>query len=222
MRIGALLPVVLVLVFPFSAFAKKHEEKKEKNDYVVVKLKDGSTSEGMLTKGWFRWPSKTINENFKVRLADGNEVEYTSEQVDSILITEAGARFTTADIPVPKLGNRNNRAHWIVRCGPKSEHGEILTYMTRALVNYGVREVWEDCYTRCIRFDDDTEIYPFDYSKNGGFNLSVMKKALKDKRPGLVDFLNKYFKENKKLKKEIGEHPEYFLDAYEEFLKTQK
>ena len=230
MRLSVLFAIVTAIALPLAASPKKEKkddgnEKQEQNDkhvYVTVVLDDGSRTEGELTKGWFRWPAKTINENFKVRLADGQEVEYTSQEVDSILIPASGRRLTTAYIPVPKLFNKNNMVKWIVACGPKSEHGEILTYMSRALVKYGNKERWVDCYTRCMRFDNDSTIYPFDYSQNGGINLSLMKKFLKETRPEAVDFIDRYFKADKKLKKELSDRPELFLAAYEEYLRTQK
>ena len=224
MNLRPLLTLILVLALPVALSAKKESDKEEKTprNPIVVKLTDGTTLAGELTAGWYRFPSKTINENFKMRPPGGEEIEITSEQVASIIFPDTGTRFTAADIPVPSLRNKNNVEHWIVECGPKSEHAEILSYKTRALVTYGTFQRWEDCATRCVRFGDEKEIYPFEYDRNGGFNLNVMKKMLNDRHPGLIDYMKRYFKENKKLKKELNEHPEHFLEAYEKFLTEQK
>lgn len=224
MRLQALFAFLLAVALPVavSARKKKEAEDNDKQAHLVVKLKDASVVEGALTKSWFRWPAKTINENFKMSLADGTEVEYTSHQIDSIFIPRQDRRFTSAYIPVPRLRNKNNAVKWIVECGPASEHGEILSYMSRVYVKRGNKTYWETAVTHCMRFECDSVIYPFYYEKNGGFNLSVMKNALKQSRPGAVEYINNYFKANKKQKKELVDSPELFLEAYEEYLRTQK
>ena len=55
-----------------------------------------------------------------------------------------------------------------------------------------------------------------------GFNLKWIKKSLKTKYPGLFEYINDYLKQNKDLKNTFYEHPDYFLQVYEDFLKNNE
>lgn len=212
--------IALLLLMPAVASGGKKEEKSpEKQPRVEVLLKDGSRTAGKLTQDWFRWPAKSINENFKVTADDGVETRYEAMQVDSIFEPETGLRYTVASIPVPKLTNKNNVEQWIVECGPRSEHAEILIYVAWFNMQYGTRSQWEPRRTYCVRFGSDSTIWPFYYPpQNGEFNMGIMKRGLKDVRPEAVKYIEEYFKKNKKLRKQLPENPALFLEAYEEYL----
>ena len=219
------MPLILgVLCMPLAGAAKK-DKKEDKNDgpvMVSVLLKDGSRAEGELTKDWFRWPAKTINENFKVRQADSMEREIRSEEVDTILRSDVKDPYTSVLTPVGRMFKIKDRC-WIVKCGPKSENAEILTFVSWMNISYGTRSQWEPHTTYLVRFGNDSVAYPFYYPiQNGDFNVKLMKKALKERRPGTAEYIESYFKKNKKLRNQLREHPEYLLEAYDQFLKENQ
>lgn len=222
MRKLLVLLFLLSLSLPFAAIAKKKEKGNDEPQTVKVLLKDGSRVEGKLTTDWFRWPAKSINENFKVGQPDGSEREIRSEEVDTIWCSNEKTPWTSVLTPVGKMFKVKNCC-WIVKCGPKSANAEILTYVAWANISYGTRSQWEPHNTYCVRFGNDSIAYPFYYPiQNGDFNVKLMKKALKESRPGTAEYIEQYFKKHKDQRKQLREHPELLLEAYEQFLKENK
>ncbi|MCM1071449.1 MAG: hypothetical protein NC210_05485 [[Clostridium] fimetarium] len=218
-----LIAMLAAMMIPFAAFGKKEkkgaDDNKAPHNYRVV-LSDGSTVEGILSKDWVRWPAKSVNVDFKIKAPDGTETKITVEEIDTIYDLTNGDKFIAANIPVPKIGNTGRVVKWIAKCGPKSEHGEIITYVAWFSFSNGTRSNWELAPVHCMRFDNDSVAYPFQYpNQNGSFNTSVMKKHLKEIRPEAVEYINKYFKDNKKLKKQLPDNPGLFLEAYEQYLR---
>ncbi|MDE6127019.1 MAG: hypothetical protein K2G30_08690 [Muribaculaceae bacterium] len=218
-KLSAIFLLVLICL-PIAAFAGK-KGKDDSPVMVKVLLKDGSRAEGELTTDWVRWPAKTINENFKIRTADGNQREILAVDVDSIWASDSKDAFTSVLTPVGRMFKVKNRC-WVVRCGPKSENAEILSYITWVNITYGNRSRWEPHTTYLVRFGNDSIAYPFYYPKqNGDFNIRLMKKELKDSRPGAAEYIEAYFKKNKKLRKQLPDNPALLLEAYDMFLKGE-
>ncbi len=223
MRKLSLLFYLAALCLPLVAFAGKNDDQKGKGGPVTVKvlLKDGSRAKGELTTGWVRWPAKTINENFKIKTADGAQREILAIDVDSIWASDSKSPFTSVLTPVGRMFKVKDLC-LIVRCGPKSDNAEILSYITWVNIKYGNRSRWEPHTTYLVRFGNDSIAYPFYYPmQNGDFNIKLMKKALKESRPGTAEYIESFFKKNKKLRKQLREHPEYLLEAYDLFLKGE-
>ncbi len=179
-----IIALLAAMMIPFAAFGKKKKKEtrhdKALHDYRVA-LSDGSTVEGFLSKDWVRWPAKSINVNFKIKGSDGTETKITVEEIDTIYDLTNGDKFIAANIPVPKIGNIGRVVKWIAQCGPKSEHGEIITYVSWFSFNIGTRSEWRLSPVHCMRFENDTIVYPFQFpSQNGSFNMAFMKKRLKE------------------------------------------
>ncbi len=216
--------ILMAILLVGGSYAKKKNENKEKTlpDTYLVKLKDGSTLEGTLSKDWVRWPSKTINEDFNIVDNSGKEYTITVNEIDTIFDITSGDVFIAAYVPSPKIGNLKNTNKWIVKLGPKTSNGEIISYFSRYQYNVGQYSRWGGDYVHCMRFDNDSIVYPFRYpDNNGGFNLSIMKKWLKNMRPDAVEYINSYFKKNKEQRKQLYEKPELFIEVYEEYLKQK-
>lgn len=181
---------------------------------ITVTLKDGTRQECTLLKSWVA--KGKLNREFQVRLPDGTEKWLNSSEVDSITVPGMNLRYAVH-------GFKDRKEQWIMRCGPSTENAEILTYAMYANTGTGAPgpmfSRWENSYVHAIRFKGDSVVHPFYFHMMGGLYLKFMKKHLKDSHPGLMKHIEAYFKENKDRKKSLAEHPEYFLDAYEDFLR---
>lgn len=216
-----IIAMALTLLAP-AAMAKKEKKEKEQPHEYVVKMTDGKEVAGILSQDWVRWPAKSVNVDFKIKQSDGKEQQITVNEIDTIYDKTSGERFVGANIPSPRLGKAGRIIKWIAKCGPKSEHGEVLTYVAWYNFSRGTFSEWQLANTHCMRFDNDSIAYPFYYPpQNGEFNTSIMKKHLKEIRPEVVEYLTKYFKSNKEQRKQLSEHPELFLEAYETYMKNK-
>jgi len=220
-----IIAMLAASIIPFAVSGKK--EKKEAEDKIPhtykVSMTDGSTVEGILSQDWVRWPAKSINVNFKIKTSDSVEQKITVNEIDTIFDLTSGEKFVAANLLVPRIGKTGRILKWIAQCGPKSDHGEIITYVAWFTFMRGNRSVWEIAPVHCIRFENDSVAYPFQYpQQNGSFNTAIMKKHMKETRPDAIEYLNKYFKDNKKLRKQLPDNPGLFLDAYEEYLRQSQ
>lgn len=215
-----LLAMLAFLLVP-AAIVAKNDKKKEKEPphQYLVKLNDGEEVSGILSQDWVRWPAKSVNVDFKIKSTDDTEHKITVEQIDTIYDLTSGQKFVAINIHSPRLGKSGKIIKWIAECGPKSEHGEILTYVAWFSFMRGTRSEMDLARVRCMRFENDSITYPFYFPpQNGEFNIHQMKKYLKDIRPDAVEFIDKYFKQNKDLRKRLADEPGIFLEAYEKFL----
>lgn len=226
-----ILSVVLLLACLPDAGAKKEKKDKadKENEMVVeVTMPDGSVEKGIISTYWTSALKKGFNKTFVMLTNDGRKLNLNGEDVDSVYfpLREEGQlkTYRMMSVPQPKIGNTKNITRWMSGMGPKSEHAQIVipTVWTHVLIGNGrnVNSYPELQPMLCLHIDGDSISYPFYCKNNGNFNLLIIKKFLKDKNPGLVEYLEAYFKSNKKAKKEIGKHPEIMLDVYEEYLKT--
>lgn len=224
MKKTLIIALTLTLLAP-AAMAKKEKTKKEKeppHEY-VVKMNNGNAISGILSQDWVRWPAKSINVDFKIKQSDGTEQQITVNEIDTIYDMTDGRKFVAVNLPYPRIGKTGNIVKWIAKCGPKSEHGEVLTYTAWYNFQRGTFFEWGLAETHCMRFENDSIAYPFYYPpQNGEFNTSIMKKKLKEIRPEAVEYLTKYFKSNKEQRKQLQKHPELFLEAYEDFIQYNK
>ncbi|MCM1050722.1 MAG: hypothetical protein NC349_02060 [Paenibacillus sp.] len=222
---------VLLLTCVFDAGAKKEKKDKidKENEMVVeVTMPDGSVEKGIISTHWTSALKKGFNKTFVMLTNDGRKLNLNGEEVDSVYFPLRGEgqlkTYRMMSIPQPKIGNMKNISRWMSGMGPKSEHAQIVIPMvwTHVLIGNGrtVNSYPELQPMICLHIEGDSISYPFYCKNNGNFNLAIIKKFLKDKNPGLVEYLEAYFKSNKKAKKEIGKHPEIMLDVYEEYLKT--
>lgn len=213
--------MILFSFIPMSVFAKKEKDKKEPPHQYSVSMNDGTTIEGVLSQDWVRWPAKSVNVDFKIKTAGGEERKITVNEIDTIYDLTNGEKFVAANLLSPRIGKTGRTVKWISKCGQKSSHGEILSYVAWFNFLQGSRSSWDLGTVHCIRFENDSVAYPFHYPpQNGEYNVSVMKKQLKTIRPDAVEFIDRYFKSNKAEKKKLAEQPELFLNVYEDYLKS--
>ena len=216
----------LVLFLSVEASAKKSKEEKENENVIEVTLTDGKVEKGRVTTYWTYPMKKGYSRTFKIKTDDGRDIKFDVTDIDSLyfpLRTEEQFRtYRPMLVPRPKIGNKSNVEEWICAVGKRSEHAQL--YFPSIWVNYQATPTQSrnDLFTLpSIKFDCDSIAYPFYYYHNGNFNISVIKHWLNKSNPELYDYLNDYFKKNKKAKKEIGDRPEIMLEVYEEYLRTK-
>ncbi|ROS89673.1 MULTISPECIES: hypothetical protein [Muribaculaceae] len=201
----------IILYLAISFVVASHAQQHDKDD-IIISLSDSTKIHGTLLKSWFT-PGK-LNREFLMKLSDGSEKWFNSSDVDSIEFKHNKDKWAAHDIK----GER-----WFMRCGPSTDSAEILTYYIYAPPNIKRRPILADLrFTHAIRIKGDSEIYPFYHQMFWGFNLKWIKKSLKRKYPGLVEYIEDYFKQNKDLKKALYQHPDYILQVYEDFLKNNE
>ena len=223
----ALAAVVAAVSLAFNVGAKDKKEKKDKerDNVVVVTMKDGSVEKGKVTKYWYA-PFKTgFNRTFKMDTDDGRDIKVEVEQIDSLYFplrdSTAFRTYRPTLVAKPKIGNKNNTEMWICAVGKRSEHAQI--YMPDIWVHYQItptRQQTELVFMPSIMFEGDSVAYPFYYYRNGNLNTGVLKHWTKESHPKLNDHIKAYFKANKKAKKELGDKPWLMLDVYEDYLKN--
>lgn len=201
----------IILFLAISLVVASHAQQHDKDD-IIISLNDSTKIRGVLLKSWFI--TGKLNREFLMKLSDGSERWFNSSEVDSIIFVHNNDKWAAHDI-------KDKR--WFMKCGPSTDNAEILTYYMYAPSNITRRPILADLrFTHALRIKGDSEIYPFYYQMGLGFNLKWIKKSLKTKYPGLFEYINDYLKQNKDLKNTFYEHPDYFLQVYEDFLKNNE
>lgn len=204
-----LILLSFLVSFVIVSYARQYDGNKE----IMISLSDGTKKRGVLIKSWFTIGK--LNREFLMKLSDGSEKWFNSSEVDSIVFIHNNEKWAAHDI-------KNER--WFMKCGPSTDNAEILTYyMYAPLASEIRRPILSDLrFTHAIRIKEDSEIYPFYYQMFWGFKLKFIKKSLERKYPGLIKYIASYFKQNKELKNSLYQHPELFLQVYEDFLKKDE
>ncbi len=223
----AALLVALGTTLPAGAAKKKQKDQEFR--HVVLTLKTGEQVEGYLTAMWQPRPLQFKRPNYSLKLAetpDGKKSEsakYTADNVASIAYTEAteeypdGIVWESHAVASPSIGNRNHTNNMFVCKDASSEHATIYWYKYWDTVQSGniTRRVLKTMY--CLRFHDDPDQIVYSYALIG----TVL---LKDKKPGLKEFVKGWFKgsEGKAHKKEAKDDYAWMLDCYEAWLAEQQ
>lgn len=216
---------LLALCTIFGTEAKKSKEEKELERSVVVYLSDGTVLTGMIDS-WWTATGKNFNKRFSMVDDDGVRHKVNVENIDSLCLPNADDPRRRLWRPMlvikPKIGNRNNMERWLAAAGESSEHARIFYPEFYAQVGTGGGG-WRSYLVRlpslCI--GGDSIVCPFYYYYGGNLNLKVSKARFDEIDPGLYDFLNNYFKTDKKAKKGLGDNPAIMLEAYEAFLRSK-
>ncbi len=210
------------------AEAKNKKEKDQEFRHVIVTLKTGETVEGYLTAMWQPHILQLKRPNYSFKLAPtpdgkgGESAKYTADEVATIDYTEPsdeypnGIRWESHPVASPSIGNRYHTNNMFICKDASSEHATVYWYKYWTTVQNGNinRRVLMTMF--CLSFHDDPDQIAYSYSL-----LNTV--LLKDKKPGLKDFIKDWFKgpEGKARKKAAKDDHTWMLDCYEAYLTQQ-
>lgn len=218
----ALAAAICCTALPADARKPKDQEFR----HVIVTLADGSTVDGYIKRGWHAESSHLKKENFSFKITptpDGGEaVRYTADEVASVEYTETtesnpdGIRWESRVVARPSLVNKFNTDRRFVCLSASDERATIYWWKYWDVTTNAKGQTRQLRTAYGIRFHDDDEavVYPY--------NL-VNTVLLKEKKPGLKEFMKDWFKgpEGKERKREAKDDSAWMLRMYADYLTAQ-
>lgn len=207
-----------------DASAKKPKDQEFR--HVVVTLASGEKVEGYVQRGWHAEASLFKKENFSFKITPTPEntepIKYTAEEVESVEYTEKtegdpdGIRWESRPLAVPGLSDRYRTMPRMVCCDARSDNAALYWWKTWEVTTNAMGQKRKLVTVYGIRFLDDPEGIVYSYAL-------VNSVLLKDKKPGLKDFMKEWFKgpEGKERKRESKDDPSWMLQMYDDYLAAQ-
>jgi len=204
-----------------AAPAKKTKDQEFR--HVIVTLADGSTVEGYIKRGWHAESSLLKKENYSFKITPtpqgGEATRYTADEVTSIEYTEVtesdpdGIRWESHAVARPTIGDKYNTDRRFVCRHTVGERASIFWWKYWEVTTNAKGQTRTLRTVYGILFHDDPEAIVYPYTLVG----TVL---LKDKKPGLKEFLKSYFKgpEGKERKRESKEDAAWMLRLYDDYL----
>lgn len=224
-RIILLVAALAVLCGTASeASAKKPQDQEFR--HVVVTLRSGEQVEGYIQRGWHAEASLFKKENFSFKITPtpegGEPIKYTAEEVESVEYTETttdnpdGIRWESRPLALPGLSDRYRTMPRMVCCDVEDENAALYWWKTWEVTTNATGQKRKLVTVYGIRFLDDPEGIVYSYAL-------VNSVLLKDKKPGLKDFMKEWFKgpEGKERKKESKDDSSWMLRMYADYLAAQ-
>lgn len=219
-----LRPILLLLLIGTTcpSEAKKPEDQEFRR--VVVTLNDGTTVDGYLHRNWHAEASLLKRENYSFKIVPTPEskeaTRYTADEVRSIEYTEKsenhpdGIRWESHPVATPNFKSRYHTTRQFVCCGRANDRAALYWWKTWDVTTNAQGQTRKLITVKGIRFSEDTVVYRYSL---------VNSVLLKDKKPGLQEFMKAWFKgpEGKARKKESKEDGTWMLRMYDDYLAAE-
>lgn len=209
-----------------AAPAEAKKPKDQEFRHVIVTLADSTTVDGYIKRGWHAESSLMKRENFSFKLTptpeDSEATRYTAEEVACVEYTEItednpdGIRWESRLVARPSIKDRFNTDRRFICLKTSDERATIYWWKYWDVTTNAKGQTRQLRTAYGIRFHDDEEAIVYPYSLVG----TVL---LKDKKPGLKEFMKEYFKgpEGKERKRESKEDSAWMLRMYADYLSAQ-
>lgn len=223
------IALLLLVVSGTATTARAKKTKDQEFRHVVVTLASGEKTEGYLQSGWHADNSifqfKKENYSFKISPTPESKetTRYTADEVLSVEYTEKtedhpdGIRWESRPVAFPGLSDRNRTLRRMVCCDAASDNATLYWWKTWDVTTNAKGQTRKLITVRGIRFHDDPEEIVYPYSL-------VNSVLLKEKKPGLKEFMKDYFKgpEGKERKREAKEDASWMLRMYDDYLTSRQ
>lgn len=219
-RTAALLLLLAGAALPTEAKKPADQEFR----HVVVTLNDGTIVDGYLHRNWHAESSLLKRENYSFQVVptpkSKETTRYTADEVRSIEYTEQteahpeGIRWESHPVAVPNFKSRYHTNRQFVCCDRANDRAALYWWKTWDVTTNAQGQTRRLITVRGIRFQEDTVVYSYPL---------VNSVLLKDKKPGLQQFMKGWFKgpEGKARKKEAKEDGTWMLRMYDDYLAAE-